>query len=160
MNDLEDNFASQIDAAISNPSFADFELEKLEKIFSNPKLRIKDHHNLQRFLLKLLSKHGKKASSLFSTLDLSRLTPREALEVLENNDLDKHCIGESACNVCIHLIKESNDLKKQMSILSSRLEDIEQYNFADEFSRINQAFQVIENRIEKNIPRTLSLIHI
>lgn len=150
---LLENFAAQIDAAISIPSFAEFTLDNLIKIFSNSKLRVKDHHNLQRFLLKILGIHGRKASQLFTCLDLSRLTPREALEILENNNLDKSYIGESAANVCIHLIKESNDLKKQMNILSSRLEDIEQYNFADEFSRINQAFQVIETRIEKNIPR-------
>ena len=150
---LEDSIASQIDAAIAIPSFASFKLGNIVKCLKNPNLRIKDYHNMYRFLMNLLSVHHRDASPAFSCIDLTRLTPREALDVLQNEELDKSYIGESAAVVCVRLIKESDDLKKQMTILSGRLEEIEQYNFQDEFSRINAAFKEVENRIEKNIPR-------
>lgn len=154
--EYEELLAQHLDTAISIPSFVKFPLETLFGIFKHPSLRIKDHHHICKFLLDTLENYKEKASPLFECLNLIKLSPQEAINVLDNKILDKKYIGRSASEVASHLLKQNSDIKKQMSFLSQRIEEIEQYDFESEFERIQEAFESLHLRINEDIPSASS----
>lgn len=146
---LIERLASHLDASVSIPSFSEFPLDTLESIFTHPKVYIKDYHHIQRFLMEMLNRYKSKASPLFKCINLIRLTPEEALQILDNKDLDKSYIGETASDVAAYFLRQKDDLKDQMNKLSQRLDEIEQFDLEQEFDNIQQVFEQLFDRVDK-----------
>ena len=128
---LEEVIARHVNVAIQLPSFENFSLSTLARIFAQPDANI-DHHVLYTFITKMFEKYGKDASVLAPYLDIRQLTPDEAEKFLSNENLVNSFINDSLNSTSLQLMKENEELKKKdvqtqdaLKIIMERLEMLE-----------------------------------
>ncbi|OHS98349.1 F5/8 type C domain containing protein [Tritrichomonas foetus] len=135
---LEEVVARHLDVAIQLPSFANFSLSTLARIFANPNA-IVNQHQLYNFIMSMFEKYGQSASVLAPYLDIRKLTPEETEAFLSNSNLVNSFVNDSLNATSLQLMKENEKLKQKEAqtgdILNMILERIEMLEAAQSLTK-------------------------
>jgi hypothetical protein len=122
-HELESILIQNINTAITFPAFKHLSLATLHRILRSPDADINPHLHV-RFVLDMLELFHKDASILTESIDIRKLTPQEARELLSSPYLVTSFLSPSVPALTLSLIEQNTALSQRLQTTEASLEAV------------------------------------